>query len=165
MDTAIVSIIVSGATAIAALIAPAISANITVKSNERLKRFEIYAPQAFEAVQKLTESYAGFPRKSDYSGSSDYRQSELHTKFANNYRVFSSAAYDVMSFLCSPNVNRLLVELLKDLEGKRYTGEVQDRAFREISEALAQELVQISGMVNQDSKRKQSARWILRRLR
>lgn len=155
MDIAIVSTVISGLTAIAALVAPAISAYITVKATERSKKFELYAPQAYGAVRKLTEAYSQFPRQSDYFKVSEYQKENLHFNYTKGYQAFSAAAYEVMSLICAPDIHNLLINLLKDMEGKHYTGELQDRAFQDISEALALELAQISGAINRDNKDRQ----------
>ena len=124
-------------TAVAAIVAPTISTAITVRSNERMKRAEIYAPRLYAAVQRLSETYAKFNRSPIYSTTESPPQSVVETRAAAAYKEFSAAAYDVMALVADPDVHAQICDLLESLEKYPYVLSEQDAKFQALSESLA----------------------------
>lgn len=140
MDLALISLILTSITAIAAVIGPIISSIINVRSNERTKRYEIYSVQIYAAVQKFTEAYSQFPRMADFEAASPQQRTVLSREAAAAYREFSAAAYAVMSFLPNPDIHGQAVLLLEDLDGSSWITIKHDQAFEQLSEQIALEL-------------------------
>lgn len=134
------SFILTSVTALAAVIGPVISSVINVRSNERTKKYEMYAPKLYTAVQKLTEAYAKFPRKVDFNKTNDLGRGRLDNEYASALRVFCSAAYEIMSLLPSRELHEQIISFLAELEGKRCIGIEQDQKFQQLTESLAVEL-------------------------
>lgn len=140
MDISVVTLILTSLTALAAVIGPIISSVITVKSNERVKRFEQYTPQLYAAVKRFTEAYSKFKRAMDYSGADKHRQEFLKGQAPEIYREFSAAAYDVISFVPNPEIHEMIIDLLSDLEYSWKVGTEEDKKFQEIAAAIAKDL-------------------------
>lgn len=156
MDIAVISLVLTSATALAAVIGPIISSVITVRSNERTKKFEMYSPQVYAAVQRFTGAYAQFPRKADYSNVSDYGKAQISKDAAAAYRSFSASAYEVMSLLPNCEIHGQIISLLADLDGKKWAEAEQDKLFQALAESLARELS--SGVSNKKQRKDRKAK-------
>lgn len=140
IDISVVTLILTSFTALAAVIGPIISSVITVRSNERIKRFETYSPQMYSAVRNLSKAYSGLPRKADFEAASTYNRTVLSEEAPAKYREFSAAAYELMSLMPSSCVQNRTIDLLKELEKEKYVSEKQDGALQQLMNAIAGEL-------------------------
>lgn len=140
MDFTIISLALTSFTALAAVIGPIISSIITVRSNERTKKCELYSPRVYDAVHKFTEAYAKLPRKADYDNGSDYRRHELALEYLSAFKDFAHAGYEVMSYLPNDEIHDQIVALIGILDGRRWIGPDHDKDFQKLAAVLALEL-------------------------
>ena len=139
MDITFVSHVMTSAIALAAVIGPIISSTITVKSNEKTKRFEQYAPQLYAAVHRFSNAYSDYPRLDDPAANSGRRQA-LEEAASYKYRELSAAVYDVISFIPDETIHDHAISLLRAIrESKLITAE-EDVMFQDLSALLAKEL-------------------------
>lgn len=140
IDSLTVTQILTSLTALAAVIGPIVSAIITVRSNERAKRLDLYAPQLYAAVQKLSDTYAALPRKRNFQNTGTYQRTTINEESYLQYRAFSAAAYEVMALFSSPEIHTQIKALLESTKDVALIETKHDLAFQTLSEALADEL-------------------------
>lgn len=115
MDIGIISIILSTATAIAAIVGPIISAWFTVRSNERMKHMELHAPHVYESLRKMIFHYSNMTRLFECNSDDpeDKRQHELRADA--DKKEFLLACYEVMSLIPCYDIHQKILTFMQTL--------------------------------------------------
>ncbi|MBQ7001715.1 MAG: hypothetical protein IJN67_11850 [Oscillospiraceae bacterium] len=140
MDISLVTLVLTSLTALAAVIGPIISSIITIRSNERTKRFEIYSPQLYSAVRKFSDAYSRIPREAALKTYNEYGKTMLREKAVDAYQEFSSAAYEVISFIDDSDIHDQITNLLAELEKASFASPEYDHRFQKVMSAIAKKL-------------------------
>lgn len=138
-DISVITLFLSSATALAAVIGPIISSVINVRSNERTKRFEQYAPQLYAAVNRFSNAYSDYPRADD-PAIANGRRSNITELAVFKLRELSAAAYDLISFIPDQRIHAQVIALLDSLRASQLASPSQDAMFQKLSALLAEEL-------------------------
>lgn len=139
MDITVVSLALTSVTALAAVIGPIVSSAITVRSNERTKRFEQYAPQLYTAVQRFSNAYSDYPRLSELAARNKNREA-LVDMAKYKYKELSAAAYNVISFIPDEEIHAQTIAFLNSIQASELATPKEDAMFQELSALLAKEL-------------------------
>ena len=137
MDFEQLSLTLTTITAIAAILGPIISTIISIRSNRKLRKMEMYAPRIFQAVQKLSDAYSQFPRKADYEATSDIQRPGLVKKSASAHRALIAAAYELMSLIADDDIHAHVNVLIASLEGHKFATSEHDKKYQSLTSAIA----------------------------
>lgn len=158
MDITIISLVLSSVTALAAVIGPIVSSAITVRSNERTKRFEQYAPQQYAAVQRFSNAYSDYPRSNELSARNRNREALLDSA-SYKYKELCAAAYGVMSFIASKEIHTQTIAFLESIQASELATPKEDAMFQELSALLSAELAsQLSEQGERNRRRNKRTR-------
>lgn len=127
----------SAITAIVAIVAPVISTIINVRSNEQTRRMELYSPRVYDAVKRMTDNYSAFCRQQECMTDRYSSRTDAVWRFTQDYKKFLSSCYEVMSLIPDEKLHTLFLDFLCDLETRTAVTQEQDKAFHEISAAIA----------------------------
>lgn len=127
VDWSIISAIASSVTAIIAIIAPAITTVCTIRSQERIKKQELYSPRVYDALAEMSESFASLTRK-DYSGEDG---DKVYMCALEKFNCFSTACYKVLALIPDKDIHQKISRLLTDRQAV-YPTPHHDALFIEI---------------------------------
>lgn len=141
MDTGNLALILSSVTAIAAVIVPAITTAKTIKSNERMKRLELYSPRLFDAVKRMVDTYSQLKRSDQLDNPNGQELSESE-KVESRILCsdFFAACCEVMSLIDNNQIQIKLSTLIDDLDSSPVIDSSSDYTFQQITAAIASEI-------------------------
>lgn len=134
-----ISLIISSATAFTAIIVPAITARITAKSAERMKKAELHDPRAFDALNELIEAYSHLN-----AAPNSYAYLHSMESFSANgcYRSFVVACHKIMPYIRQPALQQELCELMETiLANSRTTTKETDQKFDQLTIRIGAALI------------------------
>lgn len=140
MDTTLLPTILASVSTLAAIICPTISAVITVRSNEKSKRYEIYAPKVYSCVQRLTTAFSAYQDVDNYYGYGNDQRSATEKAAADAYRELSSSAYELMSLIPDAALHRKVSAFLDAMDGLPGVSDKEKQLFHELTLAISREL-------------------------
>lgn len=140
MDISIISVILSSLTAFAAVIGQIISAVITVRSRERTKRYEIYAPKVYSTVQRLTAAYSSFPNRVEFTSAGNQERDTMTESACASFKELSASALELMSLLPDMDIHNQVIVLLESMDSVSYTSEEQDLMFHNLTLSISWKL-------------------------
>ena len=114
INWSLISTIASTITAIIAIVAPVITSIFTAKSQERMKKMELFSPLIYDAVAELVKTYAELRQFVPPTEDSDaqYAFIEAATGRCNKFRA---ACFKVMSLVPTPQVQEHITNLLAEI--------------------------------------------------
>ena len=139
MDLTVITHLLTSSVALAAVIGPIISSVITVRSNERTKRFEQYAPQQYAVVQRFSNAYSDYPHLSELAVRNKDRDA-LVDLAKYKYKELSAAAYNVISFIPGEEIHTQTIAFLNSIQASELATPEEDAMFQRLSALLAEEL-------------------------
>lgn len=125
IDYSIVSAVMSSVTAVVAIVAPIVSSIVATKSQERMKRNEIYAPRVYEALAEMSLRYSRLPRVSTATDNDAARTEYLEA--LDKLSEFMASCYTVMSLVPGETIHQQITELLTSFEGSPSPDRRQDK--------------------------------------
>lgn len=127
IDYSVVSAVMSSATAVIAIVAPVISSIITVRSQERMKRNELYTPRVYNALAEMSLRYSQLPRYPTATDDEAMRAEYLEA--LNKHREFMAACYTVMSLIPGEGIQQQITDLLSSFEGSLSPNSSHDKMY------------------------------------
>lgn len=127
IDWSVVSAITSAVAAISAIVAPVITAVFTLRSQERMKKQELYSPRVYDALAEMSEAYSSLIRK-DYSGED---MDTVYMRALEKFSHFTASCYKVMALIPDEDIHGKISKLLMDQQTV-YPSVLHDAAFLEI---------------------------------
>lgn len=127
IDWSIVSTVISSVTAVIAIVAPVISSIITMKSQERMKKHELYTPRVYDALAEMSLKYSQLPRRSTATDRDAYHVEYLEA--LNKHQEFMASCYTVMSLIPGEGIQQQITDLLNSFEGSLSPSGNQDKMF------------------------------------
>ena len=106
--------IVTQITAITALLTSAVTTVCTIRSQERIKKAEIYSPRLYEALANMAQAYSRLTRGDALSESEREHQS-VYIRAASAYYEFSSAAYTVVAVISDKEIRSEITKLIAEI--------------------------------------------------
>lgn len=140
MDFNLIPTILTGFTALAAIICPTISTIITVRSNEKTKRYEIYAPKVYSCVQRLTDAFSSYQDVDNYYGYGNDQRRATEKAAADAYRELSSSAYELMSLIPDAALHRQVFAFLAAMDGLPGVSDKEKQLFHDLTLAISLKL-------------------------
>lgn len=137
MDISVISLILSSVTAIVAVIGPIVSSVITLKSNESLKRLDLYSPRVYEAAQKFMMLYSKIPRYEDLEWKTELEFSNACKKARGPIKEFIAAGYEVASLMPNENIQQNLLSLISKMQYRSSADEDTDVLFYDVIKSIA----------------------------
>lgn len=113
-DWSVFSSIMSSITAVVAIVAPVITSIITIKSQERMQKNELYLPKVYEALANMAKTYASLHRHS--TASDDDGKNKEYLDALDRYHEFAAASYVVMSLLPGECIQQQISSLVRSLD-------------------------------------------------
>lgn len=127
IDWSFVSTVISSITAMIAIAAPIITSSITIRSQERMKKNELYAPRVYDALADLSVKYSQIPRRST---ATDVDSAKIeYLEVLERHGEFMAACYTVMSLIPGEGIQRQIMDLLSDLEHYPCPDDKHDKMF------------------------------------
>ncbi|MBE6976244.1 MAG: hypothetical protein E7439_03485 [Ruminococcaceae bacterium] len=127
IDYSVVSAVMSSVTAVIAIVAPIISSIVAAKSQERMKRNELYAPRVYDALAQMSLRYSLLPRISTATDS-DAAHAE-YLEALDRHSEFMASCYTVMSLVPGETIQEQITALLASFEGSLSPDRKQDKMF------------------------------------
>lgn len=127
IDWSVVSAITSAVAAISAIVAPVITAVFTLRSQERIKKQELYSPRVYDALAEMSEAYSSLIRK-DYSGDDS---NAVYARGYERFGHFTASCYKVMALIPDEDIHSKISALLMDRQ-TAFPSAWHDTAFLEI---------------------------------
>lgn len=140
MDTTLLPTILASVSTLAAIICPTISAVITVRSNEKTKRYEIYAPKVYSCVQRMTAAFSSYQDVDIYNGYGNDQRRSAAKAASDSYRELSSSAYELMSLIPDAALHRQMFAFLAAMDGLPGVSDKEKQLFHELTLAISREL-------------------------
>lgn len=113
IDWSVISTIASTATALVAIVAPVVTSFLANKSQERMKKMEVYIPRVYDALAEMTEAYGNLTRIDTSHDEESYNK--LYLLAVERCQEFEAACYKVMSLVPGENIQRHIAALLQDI--------------------------------------------------
>lgn len=132
MSPSDITVIMTSVTAVAAIVAPVITAIYSAKSQERMKRAELYSPRVYDALAEMSKAYSQLSRGDDITDDAE-SATKARKKATIAYYEFVGAAYKVMSLIPKESIQAQISQLLTELEQYSYfPSERHDELFRHL---------------------------------
>lgn len=145
MSTIDLPILLTSITALAAVIGPVVSTCITVRSNERLRRDELYAPKLYSAISQVIVAFHRLHRKDDFITYAGW-DLDLRTKSTyESYTNFSVSCFELMSLLPDEGIRSQLTDLLSVIGSAGFQVSPENEvAFNQIVSEISHFLSRVS---------------------
>ena len=140
MDTTLLPTILASVSTLAAIICPTISVVIAVRSNEKSKRYEIYAPKVYSCVQRLTTAFSAYQDLGNYYGYGNDQRRATEKAAADAYRDLSSSAYELMSLIPNAALHSQMSKFLDAMDGIPGVSDKEKQLFHDLTLAISREL-------------------------
>lgn len=128
-------------TAIAAVLAPTVSAIMTVRSNERLKRLELQYPKAADAVENLIGLYSRQPRIFDLITDDPEEELRHRELVDSSFAEIKRRCYEVISLVPNKKIHRQILSFLDVMRmNLGYPNTEEEKAFQELIAAISIEI-------------------------
>ena len=127
IDWSVVSTVISSITAVIAIVAPVVSSVVTVKSQERMKKNELYTPRVYDALAEMSLKYSQLPRRSAATDV-EAREAERLEALAR-ISEFSAACYTVMSLIPGKEIQQQIMDLLASFDTSLSPNRNEDKMF------------------------------------
>lgn len=108
------SAIMSSVTAIVAIIAPVVTSRLTIKSQERVKKMELYNVRVYDALADMANAYASLDTR-DTSFGDEAEQRRLYLLSVEKCSNFRSTCLKIMSLVPVSAVRCKINLLLQDI--------------------------------------------------
>ena len=129
MSPSDITVIMTSVTALAAIVAPVITAIYSGKTQERMKRTELYSPRVYDALADMSKAYSQLSRGTDATDD----VTKVHKNAMIVYYEFSCTAYKVMSLIPKEGIQNQISNLLTEIENYSYfPSELHDELFRQL---------------------------------
>ncbi len=138
IDAATISLIMSSITAIAAIVAPTISAIMTIKSNEKIKQLELHSPKVYDAVNRMISSYSKMPRLLDDFDTTEYdpeRNAQILQHVNSAFSDFRACCYEVIALIPNVEIHQQIASFI-NIVNLNYHLPEEEAAFRELVTAI-----------------------------
>lgn len=120
INWSLISTIVSAVTAIIAIVAPVITSIQATKSQERMKKMELFSPRVYDALAEMVKAYAEL-NHFDLPADGFDTQMILTKEASERCQIFSAASLKVMSLVPSAQVQKHISGLLADIGNTTYS--------------------------------------------
>ena len=126
IDWSVVSAITSAVAAISAIVAPVITAVFTLRSQERIKKQELYSPRVYDALAEMSEAYSSLIRKDCSGDDTDAVYARGYERFGH----FTASCYKVMALIpgaAFPSVwhDTAFLEIMSDINASLHSGKLK----------------------------------------
>lgn len=159
METIDLPLLLTSLTALAAVVCPAISTCVTVRSNERSRRTELHAPKVYESVSRMISAFHLLHRQGDHVSYSGWDQETRLRHSRECFSSFSVACFEVMALLSCENIRSQLTGLLSSLTAAGYQASADHEAvFNQVVADIAKELSCASSKYKLSPNRKRKSR-------
>lgn len=160
VDWSLVSAIISAVTALAAIIAPVVSAIYTVKSQARTKRMESYSARVYDALAELSRTYGALSRHSAYYDDDTEKQRQMYNLAVASAADFRAACYKVLSLVPGPVVQDKINHLLRHI-GTNYFSPRRDddRIYCELMDDINEYLLTLKVKKKKQNKISLLTKW------
>lgn len=106
-------------TAIVAVLVPGIATIYTIKINARIKKYELYSPRVYDAVEKMAKAYSSLLHGEELP-ENERDQNVVYVNAAKAYYQFAETAYIVMSLIAEKIIQKQINKLLSELSNCYY---------------------------------------------
>lgn len=121
--------IISSLTTVTAIVTPAITTIYTAKSQERVKKAEMYSPRVYDALSDMAKAYSLLMRGEKLPEAESDRQ-PFYDQAINAYYNFSGTAYTVMALISDKNIQSKITNLITEIQEFSYFPNVlHDKLF------------------------------------
>lgn len=132
LDLSQISLILPGISTIVAIVAPVITSIWTIKSQEKMKKLEMYSPRVYDALAELSRTYSKLNRGNN-APNDDESQMALYMAAQSHYYEFMASCYKVMSLVPGAEIHEHISVLLTDIRQFAYSpNRVHDDQFSQL---------------------------------
>lgn len=150
IEFADIALILSGFTALFAVVGPVVSTLFTNRSNERINREQIRYPRIYDAVKEMTITYNALQNHSEHiQGMNNASHKDVLDGYlgrANEFQLlfskFSAASYLVISLIRNAHTQTAIVRLVDDIKARGLVPQQHNKQFCEIMRCISAELSQ-----------------------
>lgn len=156
-----ITLIITSATALAAIIVPTVTTYISTRSAERMKRIDLRDPRAYDALNEFVKTYSNLNAT---PGSYSYLDTKDTWGIHAGYKSFVVACHNLLPFINNQALQLEICQFMQlILSNGKSTNQEIDKKFDQLTIRIGSTLVQSrkyqmrKNVVSRSNKRKDSS--------